>query len=158
VYGDASSLRFWSRTFLQEAAYGLRRLSATLDPVFISFAIENHFRRIPAGVVVTQNLHEAAITSPFPLNHHNAITALLFGPCSSQSYPDQSSPLNVNCLGLQSPRSRLKLIPALLSLPFVSEVIRLGGPRSTRARPESSSRRTGGHFQVAEMPPQHAMA
>jgi hypothetical protein len=69
----------------QQAANGLGRLGAARDPVVDALPVENNLNRLPAWVVMTHDLDEAAIALGFLLGHYDTIYGLLFRPFSGQS-------------------------------------------------------------------------
>jgi hypothetical protein len=82
------------RLRFEEAADGLGRLGAAPDPVVHPLALEHDLGGIPAGVVVPEDFHEAAVTSHLAFDHDDPVRTLLFGSCASQAYLQQSDPLH----------------------------------------------------------------
>src|SRR5207249_6376447 len=74
----------------KETANGFRRLGSATEPIIHPIALEQQFRGIAPGVVVTQNLDKTAVPSPLSLDHHDPVAAFLLGSSSSQSYFEQT--------------------------------------------------------------------
>src|SRR5262249_19305771 len=73
------------RRLSQQAAYCLGRLGPPRDPIVDALAIENDLNRLPAWVVVSEDLDKPAIALGLLLGHHDAIDRLLL-----RAFPGQS--------------------------------------------------------------------